>query len=83
MNKNPLNKGILMENAAGIGTVSPEMVEARARGLAMIAGRVPPEPSEGNRQDAERELTGGPELDPDEEILQAARTARAKNQDEA
>ena len=26
MNKNPLNKGILTENASGIGTVTPEMV---------------------------------------------------------
>jgi hypothetical protein len=41
MNKNPLNKGILTENAVGIGTVTPEMVEARARELAAIAGRVP------------------------------------------
>jgi len=31
MRKNPLNKGIIMENAAGIGTVTSEMVEARAR----------------------------------------------------
>jgi hypothetical protein len=29
MNKNPLNKGVLMENGVGIGTVTPEMVEER------------------------------------------------------
>ena len=28
MKKNPLNKGIIMENAAGIGTVTAKMVEA-------------------------------------------------------
>jgi hypothetical protein len=28
MRKNPLNKGIIMENAAGIGTVTSEMVGA-------------------------------------------------------
>jgi hypothetical protein len=39
MRKNPLNKGIIMENAAGIGTVTSEMVEARARELAAINGR--------------------------------------------
>jgi hypothetical protein len=39
MGKNPLNKGIIMENAAGIGTVTSEMVEARARELAAINGR--------------------------------------------
>jgi len=36
MKKNPLNKGIIMENADGIGTVTPAMVEARARELAAI-----------------------------------------------
>ncbi|PYL26998.1 MAG: hypothetical protein DMF45_13475 [Verrucomicrobia bacterium] len=34
-----LNKGIIMENAAGIGTVTSEMVEALARELAAINGR--------------------------------------------
>jgi hypothetical protein len=63
MNKNPLNKGILTENAVGIGTVTPEMVEARARELAAIAGRVPPEPSEVDFEQAKRELTGGAEMD--------------------
>jgi len=32
MRKNSLNKGIIMENADGIGTVTPAMVEARASG---------------------------------------------------
>src|SRR5450759_1840803 len=63
MNKNPLNKGILTENAVGIGTVTPEMVEARARELAAIAGRVPPEPSEVDFEQAKRKLTGGAEMD--------------------
>ena len=39
MRKNPLNKGIIMENTAGMGTVTSEMVEARARELAAINGR--------------------------------------------
>ena len=39
MRKNPVNKGIIMENAAGIGTVTSEMVEALARELATINGR--------------------------------------------
>jgi hypothetical protein len=38
MKKNPLNKGIIMENADGIGTVTPAMVEGRARKLALING---------------------------------------------
>jgi hypothetical protein len=66
MKKNPLNKGIIMENAAGIGTVTPEMVEARARELAAINGRSS-EPSEADYQQAKRELTGEPEMDSQEE----------------
>jgi hypothetical protein len=66
MRKNPLNKGIIMENAAGIGTVTSEMVEARARELAAINGR-PSKPSEADYQQAKRELTGESEIDPQEE----------------
>jgi hypothetical protein len=62
MNKNPLNKGVLTENAIGIGTVTPEMVEARARELALIAGRVPPQPSQVDYEQAKRELTGEPDM---------------------
>jgi hypothetical protein len=71
MKRNPLNKGIIAENAVGIGTVSPEMVEARARELAAIAGRVPPEPSEADYQQAKRELTGEPEMDVQEMALES------------
>src|SRR5437879_5599088 len=66
MRKNPLNKGIIMENAAGIGTVTSEMVEARARELAAINGH-PSKPSEADYQQAKRELTGEEEMDPQEE----------------
>ena len=66
MRKNPLNKGIIMENASGIGTVTPEMVEARARELAAINGH-PSKPSEADYQQAKRELTGEAETDPQEE----------------
>src|SRR5205823_1668405 len=67
MKKNPLNKGIIMENAAGIGTVTSEMVEARARELAAINGRRSSEPSEADYQQAKREPTGESETDPQEE----------------
>src|SRR6266404_2069578 len=66
MKKNPLNKGIIMENAAGIGAVTPAMVEARARELAAINGH-PSQPSEADYQQAKRELTGEAETDPQEE----------------
>ena len=56
-----------MENAAGIGTVTSEMVEARARELAAINGRPSSEPSEADYQQAKRELTGESNIDPQEE----------------
>lgn len=71
MNKNPLNKGILTEKATGIGTVTPQMVAARARELAAIAGRVPPQPSLADYDRAKRELTGGPDLDVPDTVLDA------------
>ena len=67
MSKNPLNKGIIMENAAGVGTVTSEMVEARARELAEIDGRPSSKPSEADYRQAKRELTGEAEIDPQEE----------------
>jgi len=70
MNKNPLNKGILTENASGIGTVTQEMVEARARELAVIAGRVPPQPSQVDYEQAKREQTGEPDTNAQEAALE-------------
>src|SRR5436189_1466335 len=67
MRKNPLNKGTIMENAAGIGTVTSEMVETRARELAAINGRPSSKPSEADYQQAKRELTGEAEIEPQEE----------------
>ena len=56
-----------MENAAGVGTVTSEMVEARARELAEINGRPSSVPSEADYQQAKRELTGAAEMDSQEE----------------
>jgi hypothetical protein len=71
MKRNPLNKGIIMEKAAGIGTVTPAMVEARARELAAINGRRSSKPSEADYQQAKRELTGEAETDPQEENVES------------
>src|SRR5437016_13821730 len=67
MRKNPLNKGIIMENAAGIGTVTSEMVEARARELAAINGRPSSKPSETDYQQAKRELNRSAATAPQDE----------------
>src|SRR4029077_20774786 len=73
MRKNPLNKGIIMENAAGIGTVTCEMIEARARELAAINGHSS-QPSEADYQQAKRELTGEAETDPQEDSREQSAT---------
>ena len=71
MKKNPLNKGVIMENADGIGTVTPAMVETRARELALIDGRDSSKPTEADYQQAKRELTGEEEIDSQEENLES------------
>jgi hypothetical protein len=71
MKKNPLNKGIIMENADGIGTVTPAMVEARARELAVINGHGSSVPTKADYKQAKRELTGEEEIDPQEENLES------------
>ncbi len=63
MNQNALNKGIISENFIGVGTVSPEMVRARAVELAVINGRSAQGMSNADWDEAQRELTGGPEID--------------------
>src|SRR6266436_204671 len=71
MKKNPLNKGIMMENADGIGTVAPAMIEARARELAVINGHGSSGPTKADYQQAKRELTGEEEIDLQEENLES------------
>jgi hypothetical protein len=71
MNKTPLNKGALTENACGIGTVTRDMVETRAKELAIIAGRVPLEPSETDFEQAKQELMGEPEMHVQEAALES------------
>lgn len=71
MKKNPLTKGIIMENADGIGTVTPAMVEARARELAVINGHGSSGPTKADYQQAKRELTGEEEIDPQEEKVES------------
>lgn len=71
MDKNPLNKGVLTENFIGIGLATPAMVHARARELALIAGRVPPHVEQTDYEEAKRELTGGPNLDREETAIES------------
>ena len=72
MKTNPLKQGLLTENSAGIGTVTRKMVRTRAVELAVINGRSAQEVSKSDWEQAKRELTGGPEIDPKEALLESA-----------
>ena len=71
MKTNPVSKGIIAEKAAGIGPVSREMIRARALELAVIAGRPQDHVSPADYDQAQRELTGGSELDAQTQTLES------------
>ena len=72
MKTNPLKEGRLTENSAGIGTVTPKMVRERATELAVIDGRPARDVSKSESEQARRELTGEPDLDPKDTMLESA-----------
>ena len=68
MHKNPINKGMIEENSVGVGEISEEMVEERAKELALITGhRVTKE----YHEQALRELSGGSEIDEKTSLLES------------
>ena len=69
MEKNSLSQGAVTENFTGIGPVTRAQVHNRARELAVIAGRVPPQVSQTDYEQAKRELTGKSDLDQQEIAL--------------
>jgi hypothetical protein len=70
--KNSLNKGVIAENFIGIGTVTRKMVRERAVELAVIGGRSAQDVSKSDWEQAKRELTGEPDTDPKEALLESA-----------
>ena len=62
----------MTENSAGLGTVSRKMVRERAVELAVINGRSARDVSKSDWEQAKRELTGEPDMDPKEAILESA-----------
>ena len=72
MRTNPLKEGVLTENSVGLGTVTPQMVQARAAELAVNNGRSAHEASQSDRGEARRELTGEPDTDAKETVLESA-----------
>lgn len=71
MKTNPLKQGALTENSAGLGTVTRAMVRERAVELAVINGRTAPDVAKADWEQAKRELTGEPEMDPTEAVLES------------
>jgi hypothetical protein len=72
MKTNPLKEGALTENSAGLGTVTPKMVQARAAELAVMNGRPAHEASKSDWEQAKRELTGDSDTDPNDAVLESA-----------
>jgi hypothetical protein len=72
MKTNPLKDGVISENSAGIGTVTPQMVRARAAELAVIDGEMSGAATVAHFAQAKRELTGEPDIDPKEALLESA-----------
>jgi hypothetical protein len=72
MKTNPLKEGVLTENSAGFGTVTPKMVRERAVELALIDGRSAHDVSKSELEQAKRELTGDPEAGAKEAALASA-----------
>lgn len=71
MKPNPLKDGVLTENSAGIGTVTPKMVHQRATELAAMDERSAQGVSKSDCEQARRELTGEPDMDPKEAVLES------------
>ena len=72
MKTNPLKEGNISENSAGLGTVNRKMVRGRAVELAAMDGRAAREVSKSDCEQVKRELTGQPDMDPKEAMLESA-----------
>ena len=72
MKIDPLKEAVLVINSTGIGTVTRKMVRERAVELAVINGHPAQEVSKSDWEQAKRELTGEPDADPKETLLESA-----------
>ena len=68
MKTDPLKEAVLIINSIGIGTVTRKMVRERAVELAVINGRAAHDASASDWDQAKRELTGEPEIDPNQRL---------------
>jgi hypothetical protein len=72
MKTNPLKDGVISENSVGVGTVTRQMVRARAAELAVIDGLLSSTATKSHFAQAKRELTGVQDEDPKDAILESA-----------
>ena len=72
MKIDPVKEPALIINSTGVGTVTPEMVRKRAIEMAEIDGRSAQEVSISDLEQAERELTGGTDMDANETAMESA-----------
>jgi hypothetical protein len=71
MKDNPISKGTISNNFRGVGAVTRHMIDKRACELALLAGRPANEVTDADFDQAERELSGGHEMDKREEAIEA------------
>jgi|SRR5580658_3992593 hypothetical protein len=72
MKIDPPKEDAIIINSTGIGTVTRKMVRERAAELAVINGRSAQDASKSDWEQAKRELTGEPDTDPKETVLESA-----------
>ena len=80
MDKNPLNQGVVTAHGRGVGVVTKKMIRERAAEIALINGRNPHQYDQSDWDQARRELSGGPEVDPETEILESLYEADRSNE---
>jgi hypothetical protein len=71
MKIDPPKEDAIIINSTGIGTVTRKMVLQRATELALINGRSSQDVSNSDWEQAKRELTGEPDTDPKEALLES------------
>jgi hypothetical protein len=69
MKRDPIEEGRIIEHSEGLGTVTQDMVHARAREIALINGRSPHHLSPMDLSQAKRELMGQNYVESAEEQL--------------
>ena len=72
MKIDPLNEAAIIIHSTGVGTVTRKMVRARAAELAVIDGQLSSTATHDHFEQAKRELTGVPDTDPKDAILDSA-----------